>query len=236
MSQLKIKPHRPVWALSGVLLLMMATGVSVYLHRQHAMLPLHVELESALAAHRRIRDDNRFLIESNEALRREISMLARVQQVDRVASHKLGERLRSLQDVNLDLREEVAFYRGIVASDGGRGIKVHTFTIDPDGRERGYRFQVVLTRGTRDDKVVAGLMSLSVSGDYHGEFREFSFQEVSTTKSDTIEFRFKHFQRIEGHVTLPAGFVPQRVYVHVNAPEERPMEVERHFDWPAVPV
>lgn len=236
MSRLKIRPHQPWWPISGALLLMAITGGSVYLHRQHAMLTLHVELESAVAAHRQLRDANRTLAGDNEALRRKVAILTRAQQIDGVAYRKLDERLRSLQEAVFGLKEEVAFYRGIVASDGGRGVKVQTFTIDPDGRERGYRFQVVLTRGTRNDNVVAGSMSLSVSGDYEGGLRRFSFREVSTTRRDTLEFRFKYFQRLEGHVTLPESFVPRRVHVHVQAPQERPPSVERHFDWPALSV
>ena len=210
--------------------------MAVYLHRQHAMLTLHVGIESAAAAHRQLRDVNLALVEDNETLRRKVAVLTRAQQIDRIAYRKLDERLRSLQDAVFGLKEEVAFYRGIVASDGGRGIKVQTFLIDPDGRERGYRFQVLLTRGTRDDKVVAGSMSLSVSGDHEGELKRFSFREVSTTRSDTLEFRFKYFQRLEGHVTLPEKFVPRQIHVHVRAPQEEPPDVERHFDWPALSI
>ena len=235
MSHVRIKPHRPFLAVLGVILAAVAAGAAVFLYQQYATRVLRVEFEGASLAHRRLQDDHRVLAENNDALRRQVAVLTRDRQVERIAYDKIDERLRTLQDTVLGLKEEVAFYRGIVASDREQGVHVQTFVVEPDGRERGYRFQVLLTRGAKDDKVTEGSLNFSVTGEHQGTLQRLSFQDLSTPRSSAIAFRFKYFQRLQGHMTLPVGFVPRRVYVQVNTPDERPPSLESHFDWPVLP-
>ena len=234
MNGVRIKPHRPLRSLLGVVLLTVATGVAVYLHQQHAARTLRTELESVSASHRQLRHENRILARNNDELRRQLTVLTRTQQVERIAYERIDERLRVLQGTVHSLEEEVAFYRSIVASDGDEGIEVRNLVVDPDGRERGYRFQVVLTRGGKSDKVAAGSVSLWVSGERQGKSRRLSFGDLSAPKFDALEFSFKYLQRLQGHLILPAGFVPRRVHVRVDTPDEESPSLERHFDWPAL--
>ena len=232
MSGVRIKPHRPLRSLVGVSLLTVATGVAVYLHQQHATRALRSELESTASAHRQLQRNARAIARNNDELRKQLTVLTREQQVERIAYGEINERLRSLQSTVHSLKEEVAFYRGIVVSDGEKGIQVQSLAVDPDGREHGYRYQLVLTRGGKSDKVAVGSVSLSVSGEHEGKPRRLSFPDLSVPSADALEFSFKYFQRLQGHMILPAGFVPRRVYVRVDMPEENATGLERHFDWP----
>ena len=234
MKGLRIKPHRPLWSMLGMLLPAIAAALFVYGQQQHATRALRGELESVAADHRRLEHLNRLLAEENGELRRQITLLTRAQQVERIAYDRIDSRLRELQDEVHALEEEVAFYRGIVSSDRDRDIQVRSVIIDADGRERGFRFQIVLTRGGKGDKVITGAVRLSLSGEHQGRSHRFSFRELSVPATDVIEFRLKYFQRLQGHLILPDGFIPQRVHVRVDVPDEDPSGLERHFDWPAL--
>ena len=234
MSSVRIKPHRPLRSAGGVLLLAAAAGIAVYLHQQHTTRALRSELESTATAHRQLQRNARVLARNNAELQRRLTVLTREQQIERIAYDEINERLRSLQSTIHELREEVTFYRRIVSSDEDQGIQVESLVVDPDGRERGYRFQLVLTRGGKSDMVAAGSVSLSVLGQHEGKSRRLSFQDLSLPGTDALEFSFKYFQRLQGHMTLPAGFVPRRVQVRVDSPEEDSTGHERHFDWPSL--
>ena len=217
-----------------MVLLTVAATLLVYLYQQHAARSLRADLQSLTIAHRQLQDDARLLAHDNDELRRKLTVVSREQQVERIAYGRIGEQLRRLQSTILSLREEVAFYRDIVGPDGEKGIQVQSLVVDPDGRERGFRFQLVLTRGGKSDKVAEGSVSLSVSGELQGKSRRLSFRDLSAPSSDALEFSFKYFQRLQGHMTLPAGFVPRRVYVQVDSPDGNASGHERHFDWPAL--
>ncbi len=234
MNGVRIKPHRPVRSILGVVSLMVVVTGAVYLQQQHAARALKVELESVTDARRQLQHENRILSGDNAELRRRLTVLTRAQQVERIAYEHINERLRTLQDTVHSLKEEVAFYRGIFAPDREKGIQIQDLVVDSDGSERGYRFQVVLTRGTKNDKVAAGSVSLSVSGEHEGTPRRLAFRDLPAPRSDALEFSFRYFQRLQGHMTLPAGFVPRRVHVRIDTRDEKSTSLERHFDWPAL--
>ena len=176
MTGVRIKPHRPLRSAVVVSLLTVATGVAVYLHQQHATQALRSELEVTAIAHRQLQRDARALARNNDELRKQLTVLTRERQVERIAYDKIDERLRSLQSTVHALKEEVAFYQGIIASDAEKGVQVQSLSVDPDGRERGYRFQLVLTRAGKSDMVTAGSASISVSGEHGGSLADCRFR------------------------------------------------------------
>ena len=216
----------------GLLLLAgIASGGGYLLQEQHA-LRLSSERDGLETERGRLQAANENLERGNEALRKRATVLERAQQVERAAYREVDERLRELQDAVLALREEVAFYRGIVSAEQQKGLNIQALVVDADGRDRGYRFQVVLTRNMKNDTAISGTLSMSVAGEHAGESRKLSLGDLSASDSDPLAFRFKYFQRLEGRLTLPEGFVPRQIFVRVTTPDEKPSRFERAFDWP----
>lgn len=233
-DRIVIRPHRPY---RYVLLTLVLIGISSYAtfvavdraHDTHQKAKIVVE-RSARTVQRNI--DR--LVEENDRLRSRVAELQRAQRVERKTAGDLQEHLGKLQDEVLALKEEVAFYEGIVESTKGKGLNIQTLVIDSEADEGSYRFQLVLTHTMRTNKTVSGTVRLAVAGQQHGQARTLSLQDISQSKDSGLSFRFKHFQRLEGRLRLPSGFVPRRVHVRVTANgKQRPSEVERTFDWPA---
>ena len=59
----------------------------------------------------------------NERLREQVVTFERTAQIDIKAFSDVGDHLEALQDENLALEEEVAFYRNIVARKPGQGAQ-----------------------------------------------------------------------------------------------------------------
>ena len=129
------------------------------------------------------------------------------------------------------MREELAFYRGIVSSDDSKGISIHTFIVEREGNTDAYRYSLVLTRNMRNGKVVSGTVNFAISGEMNGNLKQLALKDVASPVTAGLEFEFKHFQRLEGRMRLPRGFVPHRVYVKVHTPGNRPSRFEKAFDW-----
>lgn len=171
------------------------------------------------------------LLKENADLNGQIAILERSRQIDAKAYSKVDDHLKQLQNEILTLREELGFYRGIVSSEGSRGISIHTFVVEKEGTTDAYRYFLVLTRNMRNDKVISGKVDLSISGEMNGDLKQLTFKEVSMPAISGLEFAFKHFQRLEGRMQLPQGFVPHRVYVKVITAGKRPANLEKTFDW-----
>ena len=175
--------------------------------------------------------DNGRLSEENDDLKARVAILERSKQIDSKAYADLDIYLKQLQGEILELREEVAFYRGIVSSNETKGVLIHTFIVEREGATDAYRYSLVLTRNMRNDRLISGTVNLSLSGEMQGALKQLSLKEVSDSDSPALKFRFRHFQRLEGRMTLPKGFVPHRVVVNVQTRGGRRTDVEKAFDW-----
>ena len=123
--------------------------------------------------------------------------------------------MRCLQDRIAQLNEEINFYKGIMvpnAADQGLRIERLKFSSNVPGR---VRYSLLLTQvvDKHDYDYVQGGIRISVVGQEAGQEKSFNLSELDHGKEDTVEFRFRYFQRINGELMLPDGFEPREVMV-----------------------
>ncbi len=170
---------------------------------------------------------------ANTGLRERVAILERAAQVKREAYAQVQHTLRSLQDQVLDLQEELAFYRGIVASGAvSRGLNIQSVRLVPVGDSGQYHYKLVLTRGMKNDKVIQGHVTLAITGQQGGNTISLALPELTGRPGTELKFRFQYFQRLEGQLTLPQGFVPHRVSVVATSPGPPQMHDEKTYNWP----
>lgn len=169
------------------------------------------------------------LIAENRKLRSEVARQHRRRAVDGEAYQRLERHLKELQDEMMTLREEIAFYRGIVSYDQNEGLDIRSFDLDEEGDA--FAFSLVLINGLKNDKLIDGTVTMSVVGEHQGQAKILSIAQLSDMSNEDIAFSFKHFQRIRGRLSFPAGFVPEKVYVFVS-PRGDLDSVEKSFTWP----
>lgn len=174
------------------------------------------------------------LEEQIEKLREEKAVLERAAQIERKAYDELDTTLKVLQAEILELKEELAFYRGIVSpKDSASGLQLQRFRIEPSGRPGGYRYKVILTQVLNDDRNARGVIRINIEGMQKGEPRVLGLNQVSEKNVKELDYRFKYFQNVEGEIQLPEGFKPHRVTITV-VPNQRDQDAfEKTFDWPA---
>ena len=170
------------------------------------------------------------LLKENIGLRERIAILERAGQIDRKAYQDVDKYLLDLQSENFSLKEEVAFYRGIVSSPHTKGLGIQSFDVQQGHQGAVYRYRLVLTQDMKSDKVVSGTVDLSIAGEQDGFTKRLSSVDLRGGDNRLIEFQFKHFQKIEGTFLLPEGFSPRSVLVQIVGDGET--VTERTFDWP----
>jgi hypothetical protein len=174
------------------------------------------------------------LSEGNTILRERVAILERAQQVEGKAYEGVDVHLRSLQDEVLALKEEVAFYRGIVSAGKEKGLKIQTFVVDKESSSGAYRFQLVLTQNLKRVKMISGTVKLNILDEQNGKPRRLLLSDMSGQQASSLKFEFKFFQRIEGRFTLPDGFKPDRLQIQVVSKGKKPASVEKSFEWQGI--
>ena len=195
-----------------------------------------VGMEKALELKQQFLDLQRFDLETtvreaNTALRERVAILERAKQVEGKAYQNVDAHLRSLQDEVLALKEEIAFYRGIVSAGKEKGLNIQTFVLDKEASPGAYRFQLVLTQNLKRVRMISGKVKLKIMDELDGRSKELLVSDMNGKQADYLKFEFKFFQRIEGRFTLPDGFRPERLQVEVVSSGKRRASVEKSFEW-----
>jgi len=168
-------------------------------------------------------------------LREEKAVLERNAQIKQKTYEDLDTSLKVLQGEILELKEELAFYRGVVCPrDAAQGLHLQRFKVEPNGKPRGFRYKVILTQVLKEDRTARGSLMLAFEGVLNNEAKVLNLQDVSEKHIKEENFSFRYFQNIEGDVQLPPGFKPQRVTIKVVPRHHSGQKesLEKTFDWP----
>jgi len=170
--------------------------------------------------------------EDNDDLRQQAANAERAREIDKQAYAKIDASLESMQAEIAELKEEVAFYRGIVApQDGAQGVRVQKLQLVANDGERGYSYELVLVQTTKAKQSTRGKVELTVQGLLGQAQKEYSFAELSGRKTDGEKFSFKYFGKMEGDIILPTDFIPTRIAVKTAVTSPKHSNVESVFAW-----
>ena len=141
--------------------------------------------------------------------------------------------MAELQDETLELKEELAFYRSILApKDNSQGLRIQSASIEATTVERIHHYKVVLTQVLTNNTAVSGKVGLTLEGVREDKPEKLELKQVSVDGAASKPFKFKYFQNVEGDVELPDGFVPQRMIISVEPSGRRYNDLETVVTWP----
>jgi len=176
------------------------------------------------------------LREDNEKLRGALASAELAHTVDQKAYSDVEKNLAELQTQVLKQREELTFYRGIVSpEDGVGGLRIERFEVLPGGGDKQFHLSMVLVQSMRQEGSVAGSVSIEIEGTRDNQPVQLALNEAgAATRADgSVAFQFRHFQKVEQDITLPAGFEPRAVNVEVRSAKLTP--VRESFKWQIQP-
>ena len=166
-----------------------------------------------------------------ERLREDKALLERAAQIERKAYKELDTTLKVLQGEILELKEELAFYRGIVSPKDSRlGLYLQNIFLTRNGETRTYRYKIVLTQVLKNSRLITGRVKLKFDGLLNGEPKILDLKKVRLKRKD-LSYRFKYFQNIEGAEEFPEGFSLLRVIVQILPRGRQRDMIEKTIEW-----
>jgi len=166
----------------------------------------------------------------NGRLKGQIALLEQSAEIDRRAYEEVDRSLADLQNELLELRQEVAFYRGIVHSEGAPpGLRIQSFKLRQEDQAQ-YQYRLVLTQLASTNARIQGEAEIAVSGLMDGAQIELTQRDILAGDGHDLRFSFRNFQELRGSLRLPSGFVPLRIIVKA-APRGNSPGVEHSLAW-----
>jgi hypothetical protein len=170
-----------------------------------------------------------------DALRLSVAALERTSQIDREAVNQVREEMKQFHAKRLEIEEELTFLRGLVSNGITKeGLYIQGFKLESGVAEREYRFRFTVSQRLKNIGTAIGWINLVVEGKNKDDTQSLTLEQVtadSADKTDKIKMRFKHFQNVDGVITLPEGFQPHSVIVEIEPDNSDLSPVKKRFDW-----
>lgn len=237
-----IKRDRPLFKAGLIALsvsLLAVGGWAIYTYTRATTVS---DFERAQLEVEKSRNERRDLTKQLRAAKSEIEQLKdqvvyaqRSGEIDSQACDTVKDSLGGLQAEVADLREQLAFYRGIVAPDVSRaGVRVYEFKVVKNATSNTFHYELVLIQSNRNDRQVGGRILMDIEGLQNGVQQTVKLDETSMTSAKNLQFSFKYFEEFSGDFELPAGFKPIRVLVTLAPDANGSPNVKEQFDWAKV--
>lgn len=232
-ADLVIRPHRPRRRVVILLLSVSLVAGGGWGLFEYGRYSAGHDAMAAREQRRALQEEVNRLERENRELQGLVTLADRGGQVDREAHEEVRQTLGSLNAEILRLREELAFYQGIVSPrDAQRGLRIHSIRIEATAEPRVHRFRMMLIQAMQHERQVTGNARITVVGTESGATREYPLDELSERFAGGLAFDFRYFQEVEGDILLPEAFTPDRVEVALYTGGDDTPQVERVFDWP----
>ena len=199
------------------------------------------ELGQIRAGYNRFQAQQRYIVlerefnamqEETAKLSEKVVLLETDEKIDTEAYRRVEEQLADLQEEILNQREDLAFYRGIVA-DQQTGLRIQDLELLRGADASSFTMRLVLAQAIRADRRVSGYVELNVEGIRDGQELTLGLADLAGQAGgdSRLAFSFRYFQNLQADLVLPKGFAPARVTVKLTPNGKSAKPLEKSFNW-----
>ena len=152
--------------------------------------------------------------------------------VDGDANESLRQTIKSLRDELSASREEVLFYRQLMApSEAQRGLRIEKFELTAGSSATEVKYHLLLTQVVERPDWTNGNVTVDVVGTLENEQVVLPLTEMTQVDSYPLAFRFRYLQDFSGTLAIPAGLKPEQVVVTAASSGKDAKRVQKTFPW-----
>ncbi len=140
------------------------------------------------------------------------------------------------QEEILALKEELAFYQGIVApASAALAVNLQSFKVEQKNNQELYRFKLVLTKSGKSNRKIKGKFNIVFRGENAGVASEYKLKNIKTDQKDKYgRFNFRYFQIFEGEIIMPVDFMPYEAEIHINPSTKKVKSLTETISWATI--
>lgn len=135
--------------------------------------------------------------------------------IERSAEKQLVAQVKVLETETSQLKEDLMFFESLLpASNGQSGVTIRRIRIDSPSPTQ-LRYALLLMQGGKGEQEFVGNLQLSVAVIDHGRNAMIVFPDARSQDAEKFRLSFKHYQRLEGMLTLPEGVAVKSIQARV---------------------
>lgn len=146
----------------------------------------------------RLREKLEALERENASLHSDRAQSGRKMQIEQATQNDLAKTVKTLQDENAQLKEDLTFFRKQMSSDKSDGdISIYRFKVE-NTMPGEYRYRLLLLQGGQRERDFQGKVQFLVSLTQGGEKLVMTLPSAKETELGAYNLSFKYYQRLEG--------------------------------------
>lgn len=152
----------------------------------------------------------------NAAMRSQIAQSDRRMQIEQATQADLAKSVKSLEDENAHLKEDIAFFRKLMSADkNDGGLSVYRLKVENGVLPGEYRYQLLLLQRGQREREFQGKVQLLVNLQLDGKRMLLTLPGQSSKDVQTYNLNFKFYQRLEGMLQIPPKAQIKNIQVRV---------------------
>ena len=134
--------------------------------------------------------------------------------IERSAQKQLASQVKVLESENVKLKEDLAFFESLLPADTGSGISIRRLKAELIAPNQ-LRYRLLIMQGGKGSREFVGDLQFVVTVVQAGKSAMMVFPHGNAGEADKLRLSFKHYQRVEGILTLPEGALAKTIQVRV---------------------
>ena len=135
--------------------------------------------------------------------------------IDRSTQKQLADQVKSLTSENLKLKDDLAFFQSTMPSAvGPDGITLQNLKIDTVVPGQ-IRYRALVMQGGKGGRDFNGELQFSLNLVQGGKPAMMQFPDAKLGDAGKLKLSFRHYQRLEGLISLPDGAIVKTVQARV---------------------
>lgn len=229
-----VVPHRPARRALYATVFILAAAASAIGGFMYGYYETILTQETTLASTEELSSELAVMQAENSELQRQVAILDRSSVMDQRATEEVQSTISTLREQVAQLEQDIVYYRQVVSDETqDTGLTIANLDINAMQDPNRFRYKLELRQQDADgDTFLLGHVNINLIGDQEGEQVILALRDLSEEQDELdIRLRFKYFQNIEGQLTLPEGFVAQRVQVAAVSVEPVDKSIDQDFAW-----
>jgi len=147
--------------------------------------------------------------------------------VQKEAQDQLMVQVSGLETEQTRLQADLSFFESLLpAGKGDKGIVIRSFRVQPDADTSKLHYRLLVQQSGKPEKDFVGSVQLRVNCTLNAHSMVVQVPDPAGTPeaAQELNLSFRHYQRLEGGFTLPAGAIAHSVQVRILAGGETQLQ------------
>lgn len=137
--------------------------------------------------------------------------------VEHSAQEQVRVQVKMLEDENARLKGDLAFFESLLPMPAdAKGVVIRSFRVQPDAEPNSLRYRLLVQQSGRPERDFVGDVTLTINLQEGGRPVVLQLPDPAMPSAGPAPLSFRHYQRLEGNFTVPAGAKVRSVLVRIR--------------------